>query len=96
MGGENFLIMKTRTKTRKITPPEPAGPSPSISDTSDTSDIILMDGSNPFAHLIDIGYLPNLDCRVYNCKEHPDAPGYYDLRGMIVSHFKPNHTEVQQ
>lgn len=65
--------------------PEPPTPGPSISDTSDTSDNILIDG--PYAHLIDIRYLPNLDCRVYSCKEHPDAPGYYDLNGIMISHF---------
>jgi hypothetical protein len=66
----------------------------SISDTSDTSDIILSD--SPYAHLIEISYLPSLDCRVYSCREHADAPDYYDLKGITESHFKPYHTEVGQ
>jgi hypothetical protein len=85
--------MNAMVRIRRNTPlPEPLRPGPSLSDTSDTSDNIIIDG--PYAHLIDIRYLPNLDCRVYSCREHPDAPEYYDLRGMIVSHFKPHHPEV--
>jgi hypothetical protein len=89
--------MKTRTRTRKIIPPESLKlGSPSISDTSETPDNIVTEG--PYAHLIDIRYLPNLDRRVYSCKEHPppDVPEYYDLKGIVVSHFKPYHSEVGQ
>jgi hypothetical protein len=58
----NVMVRRRPQKQRRIriTPPEPASPSPSISDTSDTSDTILIDDSNPYAHLIDIRYLPTL------------------------------------
>jgi DNA replicative helicase MCM subunit Mcm2 (Cdc46/Mcm family) len=79
--------------TSHSVPPElePSRPGPSLSDTSDTSDNILIDG--PYAHLIDIRYLSSLGCRVYSCKEHPEAPEYYDLNGIMVSHFKAFHTQ---
>jgi hypothetical protein len=80
--------MNAMAKIRRNAP-ESSRQDPSISD-SDSSDNIILDG--PYARLIDIRYLPNLDCKVYSCKEHPDAPEYYNLKGMIVSHFKAFHT----
>lgn len=32
--------------------------------------------------------------KVYRCKEHPHGTEYYDLKGIIESHFKPHHLEI--
>jgi|RhiMethySRZTD1v2_1073278.scaffolds.fasta_scaffold06164_15 MoxR-like ATPase len=66
------------------------------SHTSSYSSDISNDGVSIYQHLIETDYLPNLDCPVYRCRECPDAPPYYDLKGMEESHFKLYHTEVGQ
>jgi MoxR-like ATPase len=48
----------------------------------------------PYDHLIEREHLPNLNRTVLRCKECPNAPPYYDLAGMIESHFKPSHSVV--
>ena len=75
------------------------GSSKTASDTSDTSDtsdsrlIPLENPSSPYANLILTEELPNLGQKAYYCKEHPSVPAYYDLEGIIESHFKvhPGH-----
>jgi hypothetical protein len=58
-------------------------------NTAQTSD--APDSIKPYEHLIEIKELPNLGRTAYRCREHPDAPEYYDLEGIKESHFKPIH-----
>jgi hypothetical protein len=37
--------------------------------------------------------LPSIGHTVYKCKEHPNSPEYYDLKGIEESHFKPYHKD---
>jgi hypothetical protein len=64
------------------------------SHTSHYSSDISNEGVSIYQHLIETEYLPHLDRPVYRCRECPDAPPYYDLRGMEESHFKPSHSVV--
>jgi hypothetical protein len=52
---------------------------------------VIVDGH--YTHLLEVKYLPSLERMVYRCKEHPDSPEYYDLKGIEESHFKPFHTK---
>lgn len=60
------------------------GVSVPTSDRSDMSD-------STYEHLMERQYLPNLNRTIYRCKECPNAPEYYDLNGIIKSHFQPFH-----
>jgi|SRR5215207_560130 len=60
--------------------------------TKDSNDVPCSDSIKPYEHLIEMEYLPSLDCTAYRCKEHPSVP-YYDLEGIEESHFKPFHTD---
>jgi hypothetical protein len=74
--------------------------SPHLSNASNptlkniSNNVPYSDSIKPYEHLIETKYLPNLDRIAYCCKEHPNAPEYYDLKGIQESHFKPFHKKV--
>jgi hypothetical protein len=83
-----------KNKSEKIIS-EVSGETSHTSHTSHYSSDISNQGVSIYQHLIETEYLPHLDRPVYRCRECPDAPPYYDLRGMEESHFKPHHSHSQ-
>jgi hypothetical protein len=56
---------------------------------NDCNSVPLSSGS--YKDLIEMKELSSTGRTVYRCKEHPESPEYYDLKGIEESHFKPVH-----
>jgi hypothetical protein len=63
--------------------PQTSPTSPSLSDSSDSG--------SKYKDMIETQHLDCLNKMAYRCKEHPNSPWYYDLRGIEVSHFEVFH-----
>jgi hypothetical protein len=73
---------RMRIRAKKIAAATPKPPS----HTSHTSHSNCI-----YADLIVSQYLDSVKRTAYRCKEHPDSPWYYDLKGIEVSHFEAFH-----
>jgi hypothetical protein len=51
----------------------------------------ISDIAKPYEHLIMMEEHPNLNRTAYYCKECPNVSPYWDLDGILESHFKPYH-----
>jgi DNA replicative helicase MCM subunit Mcm2 (Cdc46/Mcm family) len=95
------LVFRPESLKSKIkTEPEPESeaktePSPNNNDDKLKLKLKSYDYDYDYGHLVESEYLPNLDRTAYSCKEHPKEGPFYELEGILESHFKPFHNHNQ-